>query len=463
MNNGHLPQIKVQNEITIIDEIFRKIKIKHSCNAIAKDLNGRKIPSPLGGRWTSTAIRRIAENPLYAGVVVIGKTKRDFNPLTETHFDIPIPPEKWSFFEDPILNPYTVISPQEWIKIQVYLTKIKIKSSSKGRPLGEFGPSILSGLLYCGYCGAPLVSGRGKRPRIFRCSHRRLKKGNPRRCSHSFSIREDEFLKILEQIIKNVIETIYHDCIRILNDEFKMAGDDIRKALLKKEDEYRDLVNREQTLIEFYEEAKIRGFTDTFEDYFRQSVVIRKNIISLQQEIKTYRDANTIAIDPIEIDKNLFIEKLNNLELFFEEYSDIQNLRTAIKSFIPKIFIKSTKVEKKYLNLTFWIDEIPAGLPDFLNKEHSCIIQRTKSKNNVRKAIEEIKDFSVDKRNNFFQYLYDNLSDSYVSDKLSYRFKSIIPRYWNVIFPVGPRNITDQFYYSTPFAVQLFGFETDLN
>jgi Recombinase/Recombinase zinc beta ribbon domain len=463
MYNEHLPQKKVQAEIRIVEEIFAKLKSKHSYNAIAKDLNKRSIPAPMGGLWTSTTIRRIAENPLYAGIVVIGKTKSDFNSLSETYYHCPVPPEKWSCFEDPILNPYRVISKADWIKIQVNIANVAAKSGRKGRPAAEFGPSIISGLLFCGYCGAPLVSGRGKFPRCFRCSRRRLRKGNPKRCTHTFSIREDLFVQILARIIKDVLLSLYQDSVRILNEELMNAGEDIRKTLAKKEQEYRELTKREDTFLELYEEAKRRGVTDLFEDYFARAAEIRKNIVTLQRELKAYRDANSFAISPMEIDKNLFAEKLNSIERLFAETSDVTQLRTAIKTFVSKIYVTAADTDGRCRVLTFRIDEIPEGLPDFLSQEHSCIINLRKSKENIEKAILASNDFCTEQRQNFFQSMYDNLSDRYLSDKLSYSAKALFPRYWNVVIPQVGKKFSNRFFFSLPSAIREFGFDSDLN
>ena len=44
-----------------------------SLRAIATELNGNGVPSPSGGTWDSKKVRRILLNPVYAGVIVIGK------------------------------------------------------------------------------------------------------------------------------------------------------------------------------------------------------------------------------------------------------------------------------------------------------------------------------------------------------------------------------------------------------
>lgn len=63
------------NEVKVINEIFRSFVAKgKSCKAIARALNKKAIPSPLGKSWTPSTILKRLQNELYIGTMVYNKT-----------------------------------------------------------------------------------------------------------------------------------------------------------------------------------------------------------------------------------------------------------------------------------------------------------------------------------------------------------------------------------------------------
>jgi site-specific DNA recombinase len=67
-------------------EIIRRVGQRHSYTAIARDLNGRAIPSPTGVLWTGTSVVNVAKNPVYvqAGVVTQAESTAARARLAET-------------------------------------------------------------------------------------------------------------------------------------------------------------------------------------------------------------------------------------------------------------------------------------------------------------------------------------------------------------------------------------------
>lgn len=58
----------VDDRAQVVRRIFELAIGEKSERAIAEDLNDRGIPSPRGGKWGKTTVRRILDNPVYIGV-----------------------------------------------------------------------------------------------------------------------------------------------------------------------------------------------------------------------------------------------------------------------------------------------------------------------------------------------------------------------------------------------------------
>jgi hypothetical protein len=402
------PQVQVPAEIDIIKLIFTRLESGHAYNNIANELNENGVKSPRGSIWRAKTIREIASNPLHAGVVVTGRTRRKMNPLVESFYTEKMPPDEWTWTSDISLSPYKIIEPERWIAIQRRINMIAEKSKRRGKPQATFGPSILSGMLFCWHCGAPLVNGRGGKNRYFRCSKRRLKIGNPERCNYTFSIKENEFLKILTCIIKDVLHTIVHDGVRIFNEELKGLQDNFSPLLSTKKDEYRKIKKRENTLIDLIEHAKSSGQVKLFEYYYEEISKIRERVLALEREIERLEDAYSFSKKPIEINNKIFIDQLNKIEKMLTESTDPDAVRSAIKKFLPKIFIRIDDEENDIRKIVFRIDELPPNIPDFLHNTHECIV-RYKQKNHQPQIVN-----NYEKNvKNPFNAVYEYLADTY--------------------------------------------------
>lgn len=79
------PQLPNQGEISIILRIYDMILAGIACNQIAETFTKEGIPTSRKprkpekysiGKWTATTVRKIAENPIYAGIAVTGREKK---------------------------------------------------------------------------------------------------------------------------------------------------------------------------------------------------------------------------------------------------------------------------------------------------------------------------------------------------------------------------------------------------
>lgn len=105
----------------VFDEYLRGI---HGYDAIADMLNSQGISSPSGGTWNKQAIRKILSSPFYIGYI----------------------PHKGSMY---VGNHEAIISREKWDAVQSLLCY-----ASSHRRAAEVNKGLVSGLIYCGECGA---------------------------------------------------------------------------------------------------------------------------------------------------------------------------------------------------------------------------------------------------------------------------------------------------------------------
>lgn len=140
---------------------------------IANLFNEAGYPGPRGGKWYRATVRRILKSPVYTGTIYLNKycaegvksaraAKKKSSPVIR-------PKEEWIAVPVPPL-----ISQQEWKELQKVMERIR-----KGKRGIKVNRYILSGILYCGECGATMhgTPGKGKKGQTYRyytCSNRHL-------------------------------------------------------------------------------------------------------------------------------------------------------------------------------------------------------------------------------------------------------------------------------------------------
>jgi site-specific DNA recombinase len=146
-----------RGEAFIVQEIFGRFADGASCNSIAKELNGRRIPSP-GASWNRTerratgwmdsGVRVILRNERYRGVVHWNTSEWRKDPDSGKRKRFTRPREEWITYAD---ETQRIISEDLWGRAQrrIRPSKGDIRLKAGGKP-----KYLLSGLLRCDVCGA---------------------------------------------------------------------------------------------------------------------------------------------------------------------------------------------------------------------------------------------------------------------------------------------------------------------
>ena len=154
-------------EAEIVRRVFREFAEGTSPRAVARRLNGEKIPGPSGKLWTDSTIRGHAKrgtglinNELYIGRLVWNRLRYVKNPETGKRVSRINPPEDWIVTEVPDLR---IVDDDLWRAVkhrqgeitEKYATVIAATRAGQANRLnGAHRPRhLLSGLLECGVCG----------------------------------------------------------------------------------------------------------------------------------------------------------------------------------------------------------------------------------------------------------------------------------------------------------------------
>ena len=275
-----------RDEAVVVKKIYSLYGEGYGYSYIANFLNKEGCPSPGGGAWNATTIRRIICSRVYAGDTVQGVSEKISFKSKKIRR---LPEDKWIITKN---THEPIIKRQEYEKIQeIRKRRNKILSPHKGE-LHTF-----KGLLYCGGCGSLMYARKRKeRPMGYICSSY-SKLGKSSCTSHHICERD------LAEIILNDLIIFFKnkDVIKIISRE--KWGNNKKDALIdtiKKQIEYK---KRQQEII--YQD-RLEGKISE-ELFLRINEKIEKNILVLKKEIESIEKRN------FEIkDINNFLESIKN-------------------------------------------------------------------------------------------------------------------------------------------------------
>lgn len=133
-NNGKYEIVPEQAEV--IREVYRRTLDGESRVSIIDDLNARKIPTRLGGVWKRTSLEPILKNEKYTGVYLYGDIRIE-NAMPQ------------------------IIDRETFDAMQAVLAR----QANPGAPIRrktDGGVYLLTGRVFCGHCGSPMVGLSGK-------------------------------------------------------------------------------------------------------------------------------------------------------------------------------------------------------------------------------------------------------------------------------------------------------------
>lgn len=319
-----------EKEAIIVREVFDMFTHKGmSFLDIAKNLNERNIPTKENSVWHSRSIRNMLTNCNYIGNVRYA-TKDE-----ERNFEVQG-------------NHEPIIEIELYEETQELISKISKKSYTK-RPKEE---NYFSGILYCGKCGAKLVthddySKNKDGEKIFkggyRCSNYIRKKCNASNILHKNV--EKAFLEYIERI----------EDLSIINEiqleETKKAKDENEKLITKLNNQLKSLENKEKEILSSYVDNNLE-----FERYIQLKDYIENEKCKVKQQL------NELPVFKDDTEETIIKKEdiIKNLKENWELLTNAEK-RLFLLKFIDKIIIINEKQNNrrgiaKIIDVKFHID-----------------------------------------------------------------------------------------------------------
>lgn len=334
----------------IVKEIFRMKIGGMSQSAIAAYLNDHGVLSPmeykhsLGIRiqdnfktheqaeWSAMSVRRILENEVYLGTLVQGKHTTPNHKVKKL---IDKPKEEWIRIER---NHTPIIGERDFLLVQKLLGM-----DTRTSPY-EKEVYVLSGLVICGDCGAPMIKrdvpAGGKVYSYYICSRNNATK----KCG-THRIPREKLESLVLQILQVHIANIL-DMKRILEyiNVVPFQELDIKELEARKDVKEQEIVRCKEMRNLLYEDLKDgivskEDYAELYEGYNEKRRRAEEEIRYIQHEIKDILESKT--------------EKYQWLD-YFADHRNIEHLtRTVAVELIDCVKV----YDKKYIEVVFHFDD----------------------------------------------------------------------------------------------------------
>ena len=176
------PEEQVRQTLT---RILERFSVLRNARAVQRELNAQRLRMPrliqLGADtgklvWvqpTYQMIQQVLTSPVYAGMFVYGRRKREMTPG-----DPPVmaerrrPVEEWDITVPDVYPAY--LSYDQYLRNRQQLRDNMYNFAKKGRGAPRDGMALLQGLMLCGHCGRRMTVSHGHEYRRYECRRAQL-------------------------------------------------------------------------------------------------------------------------------------------------------------------------------------------------------------------------------------------------------------------------------------------------
>ena len=301
------------NQAMVVKGIFEAVLNGNGLLNIAKDLNSRAVPSPMGKGWSKTSLHSILTNEIYTGVSVWRKnSKRGFEPVRSENACAPL------------------IDRDTFISVQ---NLMKERSPKKQHPKRVASPFLLSGLAKCGHCGKALVGRYAKSGQFSYYACGTLAKKGSGACPGRYinAVRLEKL--VIEQIRDRILtRENLEKLVRMIDEETDLETKSFRNERVLISEAILNINHRLEHLYDAIETGKI-GLDD---------LAVRIRELRNQQE---QLQARRIAIETQLSDRKVELADMTTLSGSLNDLHALLNGGTLIerRSFI-RSFVKDVSV-----------------------------------------------------------------------------------------------------------------------
>lgn len=327
----------------VINKIFSLYVSGNSLRQIALILNGKGIPSPASYKqknttyhngktkyflWFPETVRLILANPTYTGNLAQNKCSKINYKLKKYRN---VPREDWTVVE----NTHEPIIETETFNLVQQMLSIKASQLQNSKP----SPHLLSGLIYCGDCGARMTFLQGSNKIYYAvCSnYKRFKQ-----CTRH-SLPE----KRLEEIILNELKSIAAKSLDM--DKLNKQVEKQVNALAK--DSKCD-IDKEISLIEKRIDDIKLFIKNLYEDKVRQ-VISEESFLEFTQNYNKERETLYERLDKLQKDKQAQQDKAATNGDWLKWVCELVNFERVEKAALVKLIRRIDIYEKGMLKIQY--------------------------------------------------------------------------------------------------------------
>lgn len=327
-----------QHEANIVKYIFESYAKGHGYRKIANALNHKGYVTKKGNPFSISAVTYILSNPFYIGKIQFAKYK-DWNDKRRKGLN-----------NKPVIaeGKHTpIISQSLWDKVQARKKQVSEKPQVHGK-----GTNILTGLISCPQCSAPMAAsnttntlkdGTKKRIRYYSCSNFRNK--GSKVCSAN-SVRADVIEKyVMDQILEIVkSDKVLKQVVERVNQENQVDVAALNHDIAYKQQQFDEISTKLKNLIQTIEDNPdlTSALKPTIHQYETQLNDITNQINQLkhqQNQEKPFYDTKQIAALLQRIFQNI-------------ESMDKSQLKALYLTVIDRIDIRKDENHKKQFFVT---------------------------------------------------------------------------------------------------------------
>lgn len=357
---GKLVTIEEQREVVKI--IFQKFLYENmGYTAITGFLNrmGYKRPpaknavKPSYGEWSTGQVKRILSNPLYTGKIAYGRRRTEKVAGTDNTYHLV---KRDNYIVSNGFSHEPFISEEEFERAQEIMT---LRAKKGNHNIGQAKAHLLSGIVRCPQCGAPMqiaatkwenADGTARRRESYVCSYAAKHRGS-KVCKRNGIVAEqgeNEVMEFTKKLVKNPkfvkdLESRIGNAIDLTEVEQEIMGIQAHKKKLE-----RSCSNLE---------IDIDNIDDTEDAYAsRRRADMARRLDSIYTELYQTEDALQAA-------------KIK-LETLRQENLNVQTIYSLLSSF-DKIYDKMSREERRSM-IKYMIAEVQLYMPDERKDKGCC-------------------------------------------------------------------------------------------
>lgn len=322
-----------QHEANIVKYIFESYAKGHGYRKIANALNHKGYVTKKGNPFSINSITYILVNPFYIGKIQFAKYK-DWNEKRRKGLN-----------DKPIIadgKHHPIISQELWDKVQSRKKQVSQKPQVHGK-----GTNLLTGIVHCPQCGAPMAAsnttntlkdGTKKRIRYYSCSNFRNK--GSKVCSAN-SVRADVIEKyVMDQILEIVkSDKVINQVLQRVNQENQVDIGALNHDITFKQQQYDEVSGKLHNLVRTIEDNP--DLTSALKATIHQYETQLNDITNQMNQIKQQQNQEKPSYDTKQI-AALLQRIFQNIESM-----DKSQLKALYLTVIDRIDIRKDENHKK--------------------------------------------------------------------------------------------------------------------